>query len=51
MPGQDLTNRISKQWQELGFQGDNPATDFRGMGLLGLQCLVYPDSCDDTFIL
>ena len=42
MPGQELTDRIGKQWQEIGFQGNNPATDFRGMGLLGLQCLLYP---------
>ena len=24
--------RITPQWQELGFQGHDPATDFRGMG-------------------
>lgn len=42
MPGQQLTDRISKQWQEIGFQGNNPATDFRGMGMLGLRCLLYP---------
>lgn len=42
MPGQDLTDRISKQWQDIGFQGNNPATDFRGMGLLGLKCVLYP---------
>ena len=38
----ELTSRISKQWQDIGFQGNNPATDFRGMGLLGLQSLLYP---------
>ena len=38
----ELTARISKDWQEIGFQGNNPATDFRGMGLLGLKCLQYP---------
>lgn len=25
-----------KAWRQLGFQGDNPETDFRGMGLYGL---------------
>ncbi len=35
-----LSNRISKDWQEIGFQGTNPATDFRGMGILGLQNLL-----------
>jgi ELMO domain-containing protein len=28
-------------WGEVGFQGKDPSTDFRGMGLLGLQQLVY----------
>lgn len=31
----------SKQWQEIGFQGENPATDFRGMGILGLGQLLH----------
>lgn len=44
MVGHKLEARISKQWQDLGFQGNNPATDFRGMGMLGLQCLLYPHS-------
>lgn len=29
-----------KKWQELGFQGQDPSTDFRGMGLLGLDQLL-----------
>ena len=33
--------RISKQWGEIGFQGTDPKTDFRGMGLLGLESLLY----------
>jgi ELMO domain-containing protein len=28
-------------WGEVGFQGHDPATDFRGMGLLGLHQLTY----------
>nr|XP_033804712.1 ELMO domain-containing protein 1 isoform X2 [Geotrypetes seraphini] len=40
-PGIPLKDRISKQWTEIGFQGDDPKTDFRGMGLLGLSSLVY----------
>jgi len=35
-----LTSRVSDQWTDLGFQGHDPATDFRGMGLLGLQQLM-----------
>ncbi|KAI8098316.1 ELMO/CED-12 family-domain-containing protein, partial [Gilbertella persicaria] len=33
--------RKSKQWVEIGFQGSDPATDFRGMGIQGLNDLVY----------
>lgn len=36
-----LSDRISAQWRELGFQGNNPATDFRGSGILGLHNLIY----------
>lgn len=39
-PGVALTERISPQWTIIGFQGNDPATDFRGMGLLGLLNLV-----------
>ena len=35
-----LKERISEQWTLIGFQGTDPATDFRGMGLLGLLNLV-----------
>jgi hypothetical protein len=31
---------VSEDWKELGFQGRDPATDFRGMGILGLSQLV-----------
>uniref|UniRef100_A0A8C6L5K1 ELMO domain containing 1 n=1 Tax=Nothobranchius furzeri TaxID=105023 RepID=A0A8C6L5K1_NOTFU len=40
-PDTPLTGRISKQWCEIGFQGNDPKTDFRGMGLLGLHNLLY----------
>ncbi|KAH3835163.1 ELMO domain-containing protein 2-like [Dreissena polymorpha] len=36
-----LTSRVSSQWKTLGFQGDDPMTDFRGMGILGLEQLIY----------
>ncbi|KFP72305.1 ELMO domain-containing protein 2, partial [Acanthisitta chloris] len=41
MPQEPLRGRVSKQWCDIGFQGDDPKTDFRGMGLLGLVNLVY----------
>ncbi|XP_042211083.1 ELMO domain-containing protein 2-like isoform X2 [Homarus americanus] len=41
MPETPLEARITKQWQVIGFQGDDPQTDFRGMGLLGLENLLF----------
>ncbi|XP_032661189.1 ELMO domain-containing protein 2 isoform X2 [Chelonoidis abingdonii] len=41
MPHENLKARITKQWCDIGFQGDDPKTDFRGMGMLGLVNLVY----------
>lgn len=32
---------ISEEWSELGFQGKDPSTDFRGMGMFGLLQLEY----------
>uniref|UniRef100_A0A3Q2QDB4 ELMO/CED-12 domain containing 2 n=1 Tax=Fundulus heteroclitus TaxID=8078 RepID=A0A3Q2QDB4_FUNHE len=41
MPTVELESRVTKQWGDIGFQGDDPKTDFRGMGLLGLINLVF----------
>ncbi|KAG7267726.1 hypothetical protein CRUP_031616, partial [Coryphaenoides rupestris] len=41
MPSAKLESRVTKQWGDIGFQGDDPKTDFRGMGMLGLTNLVY----------
>jgi len=40
-PDRPLLKRVTKQWQDIGFQGEDPKTDFRGMGILGLQNLIY----------
>jgi len=40
-PDRPLATRITKQWQDIGFQGEDPKTDFRGMGLLGLKNLLH----------
>jgi len=40
-PDIELAERKSSQWKKLGFQGIDPATDFRGGGIFGLRCLVY----------
>ncbi|XP_072939394.1 ELMO domain-containing protein 2 [Epargyreus clarus] len=41
VPNEELEARVTKQWQDIGFQGDDPKTDFRGMGLLGLENLLF----------
>jgi hypothetical protein len=55
MPGVPLTSRVTKQWTQIGFQGEDPKTDFRGMGILGLRHLVYlateyPDSARNMLL-
>ncbi|KAL1399868.1 hypothetical protein pipiens_007885 [Culex pipiens pipiens] len=40
-PEESLEGRVTNQWQSIGFQGDDPKTDFRGMGILGLDNLLY----------
>jgi hypothetical protein len=40
-PDVALENRISSQWSRVGFQGTDPATDFRGFGVLGLDAMLY----------
>lgn len=40
-PDRKLKNRISQQWKDMGFQGTDPATDFRGGGIFGLWNLIY----------
>lgn len=39
-PDVRLSARKTEEWGDIGFQGRDPATDFRGMGLLGLRNLV-----------
>ncbi|KAI9159535.1 hypothetical protein H9P43_008875 [Blastocladiella emersonii ATCC 22665] len=41
MPGIALESRLTSQWGDIGFQGRDPATDFRGMGMQALDDLVY----------
>jgi len=39
-PDQPIPSIPDSKWSDLGFQGTDPGTDFRGMGLLGLKQLV-----------
>ncbi|CAD7929599.1 unnamed protein product [Amoebophrya sp. A25] len=32
---------VDDRWKQLGFQSKNPATDFRGGGILSLYCMMY----------
>jgi ELMO/CED-12 family len=40
-PDKELDARVSEEWKKLGFQGTDPATDFRGMGIVGLKHILY----------
>jgi len=35
-PEEKLQERVTKKWIDIGFQGADPATDFRVSGILGL---------------
>ncbi|THG13676.1 hypothetical protein TEA_007415 [Camellia sinensis var. sinensis] len=48
-PDVSLRGLISEQWKDMGWQGANPSTDFRGCGFISLENLLffarsYPDS-------
>ncbi|GFQ02810.1 elmo domain-containing protein 2 [Phtheirospermum japonicum] len=40
-PREELHGLISKQWKEMGWQGKDPSTDFRGGGFISLGNLLY----------
>ncbi|XP_024994844.1 ELMO domain-containing protein A isoform X1 [Cynara cardunculus var. scolymus] len=40
-PNVTLQGLISDQWKEMGWQGANPSTDFRGCGFLSLENLLF----------
>eukprot|EP00168_Porphyra_purpurea_P014364 TRINITY_DN4109_c0_g1_i1.p4 TRINITY_DN4109_c0_g1~~TRINITY_DN4109_c0_g1_i1.p4 ORF type:complete len:194 (-),score=29.58 TRINITY_DN4109_c0_g1_i1:35-616(-) len=40
-PGVPLAARKCAQWTDIGFQGVDPASDFRGSGELALRCLCW----------
>lgn len=40
-PNIDLRGLISEQWKDMGWQGPNPSTDFRGCGFISLQNLLF----------
>lgn len=55
MPDTELEARLTRQWGDIGFQGNDPASDFRGMGMQGLDDLVYyaktyPEYFQRTFL-
>ncbi|KAF6152975.1 hypothetical protein GIB67_021580 [Kingdonia uniflora] len=40
-PGEELHGLISEQWKEMGWQGKDPSTDFRGGGFISLENLLF----------
>ncbi|CAI9775299.1 unnamed protein product [Fraxinus pennsylvanica] len=40
-PGQKLQSLISDQWKQMGWQGRDPSTDFRGAGFISLENLLF----------
>lgn len=40
-PNIALEGFISEQWKEMGWQGPNPSTDFRGCGFIALENLLF----------
>lgn len=40
-PGEELRGLISEQWKEMGWQGKDPSTDFRGGGFISLENLLF----------
>uniref|UniRef100_A0A7C9DX64 ELMO domain-containing protein n=1 Tax=Opuntia streptacantha TaxID=393608 RepID=A0A7C9DX64_OPUST len=40
-PGEKLHDLISEQWKEMGWQGKDPSTDFRGGGFISLENLLF----------
>ncbi|MQL75238.1 hypothetical protein Taro_007623 [Colocasia esculenta] len=40
-PGVELRGLISDQWKDMGWQGKDPSTDFRGGGFISLENLLF----------
>lgn len=49
LAGYEMPDRISQDWVNLGFQGKDPATDFRGAGILGLDNLLAITDKDSQY--
>lgn len=40
-PNRKLDGLVSEQWKDMGWQGTDPSTDFRGGGFISLENLIY----------
>ncbi|XP_078161899.1 uncharacterized protein LOC144557230 isoform X1 [Carex rostrata] len=40
-PERELPGLVSEQWKDMGWQGVNPSTDFRGSGFVSLENLLF----------
>eukprot|EP01025_Chloroclados_australasicus_P004692 TRINITY_DN1121_c2_g3_i1.p1 TRINITY_DN1121_c2_g3~~TRINITY_DN1121_c2_g3_i1.p1 ORF type:complete len:305 (+),score=42.59 TRINITY_DN1121_c2_g3_i1:62-916(+) len=51
-PGVEYGGIKNPKWKEMGWQGEDPSTDFRGAGMLGLYNLLYfADNSPNTFMI
>ncbi|THF99565.1 hypothetical protein TEA_001577 [Camellia sinensis var. sinensis] len=48
-PGQELHGLVSDQWKEMGWQGEDPSTNFRGAGFISLENLLFFAKTFSTF--
>ena len=42
--------RTGPHWEEIGFQGNDPKTDFRGVGMLGLLQMLHLLRAHESFV-
>ncbi|GAB2302698.1 hypothetical protein Dimus_036695 [Dionaea muscipula] len=40
-PGEELKGLVSEKWKEMGWQGKDPSSDFRGGGFISLENLLF----------
>ncbi|KAF7266509.1 hypothetical protein GWI33_020190 [Rhynchophorus ferrugineus] len=50
MPHEKLESRVTRQWQNIGFQGEDPKTDFRDDNYLQFTLSTFNSSLINTFL-
>lgn len=50
-PGEPCTSLRCPRWKDMGWQNEDPASDFRGGGLLSLEALIFmADKCPSVYV-